>query len=186
MLLNLDAITQAVPHLRAGRVIAYPTEAVYGLGCDPCNLAAVEKLLRLKTRPASKGLILIAATFDQLSPFILPLDETLQQRVMPTWPGFATWLLPVNSTISPLVHGEHETIAVRVSDHPFVRQLCLAFGGAIVSTSANRMGSPPAYNAQAVRNEFGERVDYVCEGEVGGHSKPSVIRDARTGGIVRS
>jgi len=178
-------IEEAVKQLQLGHVIAYPTEAVYGLGCDPGQLNAVEKLLQVKQRPADKGLILIAANLEQLSPFILPLEDEIAARVIPTWPGFATWLLPAQPTVSPLLRGAHDTLAVRVSSHPLVQTLCLAFGGALISTSANRSGEVPLLNAQDVRTKWGKEVAYVCDSELGGYTKPSTIRDARTGEIVR-
>ncbi|RLA24971.1 MAG: tRNA threonylcarbamoyladenosine biosynthesis protein RimN, partial [Gammaproteobacteria bacterium] len=122
--------------LQQGKLIAYPTEAVYGLGCDPLNEAAVMSLLSIKQRPAHKGLILVASDFSQLQPFINPSQEMLQ-RIIPTWPGPITWVIPVQSWVPTYLKGTHHSIAVRVSAHPLVRQLCASYGGAIVSTSAN-------------------------------------------------
>lgn len=171
--------------LRHGGVVAYPTEAVYGLGCDPQSWQAVEKLLRLKRRPAAKGLILVAASFEQLAPYVAPLTDDIARRVLPTWPGPYTWLLPAAQHTAPWLRGAHATIAVRVSNHPVVQALCQVFGGALVSTSANLAGRPPARDALTVRRVFGEQVDCILHGALGGLERPTSIRDARTGAVLR-
>lgn len=178
-------INEAVHVLQQGGVIAYPTEAVYGLGCDPANLQAVQKLLTIKQRHRDKGLILIAADFEQLAPYLAEIENSLKERVFATWPGPVTWLWPANPDVSSWLRGEHATIAVRVTDHPLAAELSRAFGGALVSTSANMSGKLPARNAQQVRAQFEDRLDYILEGEVGGLAKPSQICDAVTGKILR-
>ncbi|NNF95993.1 MAG: threonylcarbamoyl-AMP synthase [Halobacteria archaeon] len=180
-----NQINEAVHVLQQGGVIAYPTEAVYGLGCDPANHQAVQKLLEIKQRDRDKGLILIAADFDQLIPFLAEIDDPIKERVLATWPGPVTWLWPAKSGVSTWLRGEHATIAIRVTDHPLAAQLCRAFGGALVSTSANVSGNPPAQSAEQVRAQFKHQLDYVLEGEVGGLAKPSQIRDALSGRILR-
>ncbi|HFB97672.1 MAG TPA: threonylcarbamoyl-AMP synthase [Bryobacterales bacterium] len=180
-----DQISQAVAALRAGGVIAYPTEAVWGLGCDPHNERALARLLELKGRPAGKGLILVAASFDPLRPFLQSLDAEREAAVLATWPGPVTWLWPANTSVSPLLRGEHDTLAVRISDHPLVVALCAAFGGPVVSTSANRSGEPPARTREEVLARFGDALDFVLDGETGGRERPSEIRDARTGKVIR-
>jgi L-threonylcarbamoyladenylate synthase len=87
-------LRQAVRCLQRGGLVAYPTEAVWGLGCDPLRLETVRWLLALKQRPMAKGLILIAAHFSDLEPFLEPLHQGLYNRVMESWPGPVTWLLP--------------------------------------------------------------------------------------------
>lgn len=177
-------LRNAVLTLEAGGVIAYPTEAVYGVGCDPWNDEALMDLLELKQRPWEKGLILIASDFNQLQDFIQPVSPELLKQLQQSWPGPVTWLLPVRPEVSELLTGEHDTIAVRVTAHPLVRQLCEAFGGAIVSTSANLAGLRPAKNVHQVRWQLPE-IDYVLPGALGGASQPSQIRDAKTGAILR-
>ena len=177
-----EACIQAV---QRGGVIAYPTEAVYGLGCDPAQLAAVQRVLTLKQRPAHKGLILIAADFDQLAPYLLPLDSVTHARVMATWPGAVTWILPAQPHVSPLIRGEHDTLAVRVSAHPTCRALCLRLGHPLISTSANLSTLPPARDAQAVAAQFGTLLDGIVDAPVGGQAQPSEIRQGLTGEIVR-
>jgi len=179
-------IRQAVHTARAGGIIAYPTEAVYGLGCDPLNAGAVLRLLELKARPASKGLILVAAEFAQLAPYLQPLAEDLKANVDASWPGPITWLLPARPEVPVWLRGRHETLAVRVSAHRAVTALCREFGGPLVSTSANRSGQAPARSPLAVRRIFGEDVDYVLHGPLGGLDRPTEIRDGATGHVVRS
>ena len=179
--MSSNQINEAVHVLQQGGVIAYPTEAVYGLGCDPGNHQAVQKLLDLKQRDRDKGLILIAAEFEQLLPFLDEIDDSLKEQVLATWPGPVTWLWPAKSGVSTWLRGEHATIAIRVTDHPLAAELCRAFGGALVSTSANVSGNQPARNAEQVWAQFKDQLDFVLEGEVGGLAKPSQIRDVLSG-----
>jgi len=183
--MSSNQINEAVHVLQQGGVIAYPTEAVYGLGCDPANHQAVQKLLALKQRDPDKGLILIAADFDQLSPFLAEIEDSLKEEVLATWPGPVTWLWPAKSGVSAWLRGEHATIAIRVTGHPLAAELCRVFGGALVSTSANVSGNPPARDAKQVRAQFKDQLDFVLEGEVGGLAKPSQIRDVLSGRILR-
>lgn len=177
-------IRQAVRALNMGGTIAYPTEAVFGVGCDPWNQDAVEALLAIKQRPWTKGLILIASDFNQLQDFIEPVSANLLKQLQQSWPGPVTWLLPARSDVPVYLTGKHDTIAVRVTAHPLVRQLCNAFGGAIVSTSANITGLRPAQNVHQVRWQLAD-IDYVLPGALGGADKPSQIRDGQSGEIVR-
>ncbi len=183
--MSSQVIKEAVETLRRGGVIAYPTEAVYGLGCDPTDTEAVERLLSIKRRSWEKGLILIAADFKHLQPYLAEIDKKLQENILASWPGPVTWLWPAKATVSRSLRGKHDTIAVRVTAHPLAAALCRAFGAPLVSTSANISGKPPAHNAEEVRLQLGDEVDYVLEGEVGGLGKPSEIREALTGKIVR-
>jgi L-threonylcarbamoyladenylate synthase len=181
------AIDHAATALRAGGVVAYPTEAVYGLGCDPRNHAAFERLFALKQRPPTQGVLLIGASFDQLAPWI-DLDAVpapALQRVRDSWPGPYTWILPRAAMVPDWVAGAHPGIALRLTAHAPAAALCRAFGGAIVSTSANVHGQPPTRDAVAVRAAFGEAVDAVVDAATGGQQAPTVIRDALTGAIIR-
>ena len=179
------SLQRAVSVLRHGGVLAYPTEAVFGLGCDPQNRDALQRLLRIKQRPWQKGLILIAADFAQLRPYVLPLSVAQWAQIQATWPGPVTWLLPARPGVSRQLRGVHNTIAVRVTAHQPTIALCRAFGGAIVSTSANRSGQWPARTTRAVRKQLGSEVDYILPGRLGGAAQPSQIRDLVSGQIVR-
>jgi L-threonylcarbamoyladenylate synthase len=172
--------------LAGGGIVAYPTEAVFGLGCDPANPEALARLLALKGRDTAKGLILIAHAQAALEPWLAPLDNDMRARVDPTWPGPVTWLLPAASGVATALRGEHDTLAVRVTDHPVAAALCRAWGGPVVSTSANRAGGEPARSADEVRALFGDQLDLIIEGEVGGRDRPTTIRDGRTGQTLRA
>ncbi|SDK23795.1 L-threonylcarbamoyladenylate synthase [Billgrantia gudaonensis] len=178
-------IEHAVAALRRGGVIAYPTEAVWGLGCDPDDDAAVARLLRLKARDPAKGLILVAASIAQFAPWLERLPPALHAPLVASWPGPNTWLVPDNGRTHALVRGAHDSVALRVSDHPGVIALCEAFGGPIVSTSANRAGEAPVTSAAAVREAFGDALDAIVPGELGGLERPSTIRDLISGRVLR-
>ena len=143
-------------------MVAYPTEAVYGLGCDPLNEAAFARLLALKQRP-----------------------EPMLQRLRQTWPGPVTWIVPAAPGVPAWLTGGRDTIAVRVTAHSMAAALCRAFGGALVSTSANRSGEEPARSAEEVRRQFGDRLDDILVGPLGGLERPTRICDARTGATIR-
>jgi len=175
----------AVEALGAGGVVACPTEAVWGLSCDPANEAAVSRVLALKQRPVSKGLILVAASEDQLGFLLADLPAGQRRRLSDTWPGPVTWLVPHRNRVAPWVHGVHDTVAVRVSDHPVLRALCLAWGAPLVSTSANPGGARPPVAAFQVRRYFGERLDAMLPGSVGAAGRPTMIRDLASDRVVR-
>ncbi|BCX89765.1 L-threonylcarbamoyladenylate synthase [Methylomarinovum tepidoasis] len=175
-----------VGHLRRGGVIAYPTEGVYGLGCDPWNQAAVETVLALKGRPADKGLILIAADIEQLLPFVHLPSETVVERLLETWPGPVTWILPASPLAPEWLRGKRPTLACRVTAHPVAAQLCRAFGGPLVSTSANPAGHRPARCLLEVRRYFRGRPELLpVPGPLGGLERPTPIFDALTGRCLR-
>lgn len=178
---------RAVHALAKGGIIAYPTEAVWGLGCDPFNQDAVDKLLHLKQRPRHKGLILVAADLHQIAPLLVGLTADQRALLKSTWPGPITWLMPdPHHWVPTWVKGDFSSIAVRVSAHPIVRELCRAWGGPIVSTSANRAGKPALRSEWALRRHPLLAVDYLIPGATGNRQKPSEIRDLQTGRIVRA
>ncbi len=174
--------------LRSGGVVAYPTEAVYGLGCDPHDHAAFERLFALKQRPPTQGVLLIAADFAQVEKYIdlarVPVDALARARA--TWPGPHTWIFPRALAVPDWIAGSHAGIALRVTAHPLAAALCRAFGGALVSTSANRHGELPARTAAQVRSAFGEQLGYILDGAVGGQERPTPIRDAISGEQIRT
>ncbi|HEY5718044.1 MAG TPA: Sua5/YciO/YrdC/YwlC family protein [Motiliproteus sp.] len=185
--MNAWHLKQAVRALTAGGVIAYPTEAVWGLGCDPWQRRAVERLLALKQRPMHKGLIMVAASQSQIAPLLQSLDSSERLRLDLSWPGPVTWLLPDPADWVPAwVKGTHSSVAVRVSDHPQVAKLCSAFGGPLVSTSANVAGQEPARAAADVRQAFSRQLDYLLPGPLGGLDRPTQIRDLRSGTVLRA
>lgn len=178
----------AATALRAGGVVAYPTEGVYGLGCDPHRPDAVRRLFALKQRPATQGMLLVGARFEHVAPYI-DLDAvpaSAMQRVRASWPGPHTWVFPAAADAPAWIRGAHRGIALRVTAHAPAAALCEAFGGALVSTSANRHGQPPARSADEVRTAFGEALDAVVDAPLGGLVRPTDIRDALTGAIIRA
>lgn len=180
---QLQLARSAILH---GGVIAYPTEAVWGLGCDPWNLQSVTRILALKNRPVEKGMILVAASVEQVRFLLDPLPEALQKEALSHWPGPVTCLLPdVNEQIPDWVRGSHSSIAVRVSEHPVVKALCESAGMPLVSTSCNPAGHEPALNAQQVLGYFDGRLDQIVPGDLGGNQKPSRIIDIVSGKQLR-
>ncbi len=180
-------LRQAVRILRDGGIIAYPTEAVWGLGCDPYNPEAVRRLLEIKRRPEHKGLILAASSESQVSPLLEGLTEEQRARLAETWPGPNTWLLPdPEQRVPAWIKGQHTGVAVRVSAHPIVRALCDAFGGPLVSTSANTSSAPPAKSKLKVRTYFGDDIDFIVDGALGGLERPTTIRSLSDMTVVRA
>ncbi len=178
-------LRKAALALRSGGVIAYPTEAVWGLGTDPWNERACNRLLEMKDRSWDKGLILVASSAEQLAPFIEVPSKAVWKRAALTWPGPNTWVFPCKEDVPMWISGDHDSVAVRISAHETVRALCERFGGALVSTSANPDGREPALSATQARLYFGDELDYVLPGALGGMAKPTSIRDAQTGHILR-
>lgn len=183
--LRLLDTASAVEQLREGKVIAYPTEAVYGLGCDPTNEAAALEILALKGRHAKAGFVLIASRFSQLEPWIADVDEALVERAMSAWPGPVTWLFPRAPQVPDYIAGSHPTVALRITAHGPSRSLCDAFGSALVSTSANPSTREPARSAAQVAAYFGARIAGILDGELGDSAKPSEIRDLASGNVIR-
>lgn len=170
--------------LAAGGVVAHALEGVWGLGCDPFNPAAVRRLLRLKRRPASKGLIVIGATPAAFAAELDALAPAARAAVLDSWPGAETWILPTRR-FPAWVTGSRAAVAARVPGHEQARRLAAAFGGPIVSTSANVGGQPPALTELTARRAWGRKVDCVLPGAIAGRRGPSRIRMAGSGAVLR-
>ncbi len=181
-----ESLNKAVESLQNGGVIAYPTESVFGLGCDPFNSDAVSKILQLKHRPIKKGFILIASEWSQVESLVEPIEPQSLARVFATWPGPVTWTFPSSENTPMWVRGEYKSVAIRLTTHPIARALCEAFGGAIISTSANVDGFPPARNLRMLTLSFADKLDTIVPGELGDLKNPTKIRDAVTGEILRA
>jgi len=179
-------IRRLAEQMHDGGVIAYPTEAVWGLGCDPFQQEAVERILFLKGRAQAKGLILVAADIEQFEPYLVGISRDQYAKLEETWPGPNTWLVPVNGYCPNWISGRFDSVALRVSAHPVVAGLCRAFGGPIVSTSANPQGLPPAISAMHAERYFHGCLAGLAPGLVNTKAKPSTIRDLRTGDIIRA
>jgi L-threonylcarbamoyladenylate synthase len=177
----------AAAAMRAGGVLAYPTEGVWGLGCDPFDEAAVLRLLAMKQRSVDRGLILVGAEmaqFDDLADWrALPPGRV--EEIEASWPGPNTWIVPATARVPRWITGAHAGVAMRASAHPVVAALCRAFGGTIVSTSANPAGAPAPVRLAGLDPAMRDAVDGIVEGETGGRDRPSDIRDALTGALLR-
>lgn len=173
-------------YFEQGNVFAYPTEAVFGLGCDPLNSNALESILRLKNRPVEKGVILVADKWDRVEKFIdvEKIPHEVLQSVKDSWPGFITWLMPKSSMTPEWISGDSDLIAVRVSAHPTIQQLCRTIESAMVSTSANVSGEEAIKQRSVLEQVFSQNVVYIA-GELGGEAKPSKICEALTGKVIR-
>jgi len=169
--------------LKRGGIIAYPTESCYGLGCDPMNRRAVEKILKLKGRGAAKGLILVAANRNQLRPYATRTSiETAWEKSL--WPGPVTWALPAAKSCPAWLTGGRGTVAVRITAHPDAASLCKQSGMALVSTSANKSGGEPATTSDQCSALFGKQVR-VLPGRIGTRKRPSTLIDLASGKILR-
>ncbi|OAL80955.1 tRNA threonylcarbamoyladenosine biosynthesis protein RimN [Acinetobacter sp. SFB] len=185
------SVAEAAECLKQGQVLAYPTEAVWGLGCDPFNEQAFLEILRLKQRPIEKGVILLAAQIAQVEPLLESLTAEMHQKVIDSWSHrspterASTWLLPAGDHIPHWIKGNHPKVAVRVTTHPLCVALCNAFNGFIVSTSANPAGGKPAHSLQEANQYFSTQINYL-NGDLGLSQEPSRIIDAETGEVIRA
>ncbi len=180
-------LTAAIAALKRGGVIAYPTEAVWGLGCDPMDETAVLRLLAIKQRPVDKGLILVASRPEQLDGLVdwQALPAQRREAVFESWPGPRTWVVPCLARMPRWITGSHQGVAVRVSSHPLVAGLCEEFGGPVVSTSANLAGLPAPGAQSELDPALLDLIDVLVPGETGGLDRPTPIRDACTGVELR-
>lgn len=184
---NSADVDPIVTAFEEGQLLVYPTEAVMGIGCDPDNEAAVNQLLEVKQRAVEKGVILIAANYSQLLPYVNDNAIRPDRRtdIFSSWPGPNTWLLPKSATAPLWITGKHDKIAVRVTNHPVVVALCNKLNKPLVSTSANLTGQAPAKTIEEAKAVFADSVVYI-DGEVGGADKPSTIRDGDTAEVIRA
>jgi L-threonylcarbamoyladenylate synthase len=179
-------IRQAVAIIQRGGLIAYPTEGVFGLGCNLFDGAAVARLLALKQRPLHKGLILISDRVERFEPFLAPLTDAHWQRMCSRWPGPMTWTVPHNGTLPEWITGGRSTVAIRVTAHPVAANLCAQFGQPLVSTSANRQGRPALERQLQVRQQLANELDFILPGRVLTPGKASQIEDLISGQRYRA
>ena len=177
----MDSLGSVINSLKNGEVIAYPTEGVWGLGCDPSNEEAISRLLKIKGRSAGKGLILIGSSLKQFSQFIEV--EKYKDKLLEKWPGHHTWLVPTKPKTSKLIIGNNEKIALRLSSHKPVIELCEEFRGAIISSSANKENAPILESPEEIKGIFPDIK--VLKGKLGGLNQPSKIQDLLTGKVIR-
>ncbi|MEB6677170.1 Sua5/YciO/YrdC/YwlC family protein [Acinetobacter haemolyticus] len=186
-----SSVADAAQLLKQGQVLAYPTEAVWGLGCDPFNEQAFQNVLECKHRPIEKGVILLAGCIEQVEHLLQDLEPAIRHEVINSWSDrveterATTWLLPADQHIPTWIKGQHPLVAVRVTTHPLCVQLCHHFGGFVVSTSANPAGLAPARSLEEAHNYFGHSLHYLA-GNLGLSQEPSRILNALTGEVVRA
>lgn len=178
-------IRQAIEVLDRGGVIAYPTEAVYGLGCRADNRTATERICELKDRQVDQGVIVLIRDLEQLGDWIEPISDKQREKLATTWPGPVTWLIPATEHCPAWLKGKHPSLAVRQSAHPLCKQICAALDVPLVSTSANRSGQAPATSAEEADKIFGDEVDLIIDAPLGDAEKPSAIFDLRSGDKLR-
>lgn len=178
----------AIHTLNAGGVIAYPTEAVWGIGCDPYNEQALAQILQIKQRDSKKGMLIVASDIGQVEYLLKGVSQEQRAKMLASWqPGqrSTTWLVPHRGLVPPAVHGQFDTVAIRVSEHKGIQALCNGFGGPVVSTSANFSGHPAATNIMQVRKFLGSQLDFILPGKLGNQARPSRIIDAASDRIIR-
>jgi len=180
-----DSLDEAADVIQRGGVVAYPTESCFGLGCDPKNTAAVKHILKIKRRQREKGVILIADKFERFNEYIQPIAIETLETIKNSWPGPNTWLCPAKNSCSPWLRGEHANLAIRVTAHRPAAKLAQKSGCALVSTSANVSSKPALTRTDSVFKQFDGLVDFVLDLPIGGDSKPSTIRVASTGEVIR-
>ncbi len=164
-------------------VWAYPTEAVFGLGCNPDDEVAVNKLLNVKKRPIDKGLILIAADFSQVEKYLKPITKS---QITFTQPSETTYIFPALESAPNWLTGKFDSLAIRITRHPLAKEMCQVLDSAIVSTSANLTGQEPAKTTKEVIQQLESTIDGILDGMVGDLQTPTVIRDSISGEIFRS
>ena len=158
------------------QIFAYPTEGVWGIGCNPFSEKAVKKLILLKKRPKNKGIIILGGYMEQLTPFTEHLDEKLKKRMYSKWPGPHTWLVSSSSRTPKWLLGPKGLIALRLSSHKTVIKLTETLGMPICSTSANLSGNEPAKDSNEIRTFFKDTV-LIIGGELGSLKRPTPVQD---------
>ena len=179
-----SALKKAGRILRGGGVIAYPTEGVFGLGCLPGSLSAVARILSMKNRDPAMGLILIAAREAQLAAWTAIDTDTTELASSATKP--VTWIVPAAPDLPYWISGAHAGVAVRITSHPVAAALCDEAGSALVSTSANRSGEPPARTTYVLHRRFRDLVDCIVPGDCGPAAGPSEIRMYSSNQVIRA
>ena len=179
-------LKQASEIIASGGICAYPTESCFGLGCNPKDSKAVQRILMLKRRSSSKGLILIGNNFSQLELYAKELPQYLKEKLLNSWPGAITWLVPAANWVPKWLTGDSDKIAIRIPDHKIARELCRVSEQALVSTSANQTGQKACRNSQQVKRLFDNNIDYIIDTNSGKSLSPSMIIDVETDNVIRS
>jgi L-threonylcarbamoyladenylate synthase len=175
-------IADAARAIRDGQVVAYPTDTVYGLGADPFNVDALEKIFALKRRQKDAPLLLIAADIDQVEAIVESISPAARRYADAFWPGPLSLLLPRSHSLPEMVTAGLSQVCVRIPDHETARALCGEVGRVIVSTSANPSGEAPAYSVAEL--QLPGIAIAIDEGALS-PGPPSTILDPETGAVLR-
>lgn len=178
------AIRHATHQIRRGGVIAYPTDTVYGLGCDPMDVEAVNRLCQLKQRDISKGLILLGNKIELFSSYIKPLSGA-QIKIICQTKAPTSWIVPASNSAPAWLTGNRDTLVIRITQHSLVSILCNQLGHPLVSSSANPGGHKPAINVFQVHQYFHHKVDAILVSTQTSSGQPSTIRQLATGEVLR-
>lgn len=169
------ALAEAVAVLKGGGLVAYPSDTVYGLGAAASDEWAVERVFVVKGRDAEKALSLLLADAADLAPLCAEVPFLALVLAQRYWPGPLTLVLRRSSAFNSPALGGGDTVAVRVPDYPFLRELIRALGEPITGTSANRSGRPACRSAQEVERELGDAVDLIIDGGPSGAGPESTV-----------
>ncbi len=180
-------LQETIHYLRQGKIVALPTESVFGLSCR-VDKTCMKKLLKLKQRSATKGLILLGGSWTQLARYVDNSFLTSQHIEMITIPQkkVITWVVPASNDAPKLLTGGRDTIAIRLTSDPFLKDICNTLGEAIISTSANIANAQPAKDSSQVNQYFPVGIDYIYEGEIMNDNPPSKIIELLSGQVLRA
>jgi len=176
-----NEVNRAVDILRAGGLVAFPTETVYGLGADAQNEAAVRRIFAVKGRPASHPVIVHLGSASQLQTWTRSVPSIAHTLARRFWPGPLTLVLKRSAVVSDLITGGQDTVGLRVPANPMAQQLLTAFGGGIAAPSANRYGRVSPTTAEDVRTELGDLVELILDGGPSEVGVESTIVDLSSG-----
>jgi len=169
----------------AGAVIGYPTDTIWGFGCDPLNFASVAHILQIKNRSPDKGLILLSSRLEFCSPYI-EIDSAQRELLLSPCARPTTWLVSASELCPWWIHGIYSTVAIRLCEHPLLEVLCGQLKAPLISTSANRAGRSTVRNALQLRLQFGAELDCIVTGFNAGSGCPSEIKSLARGTTLTS
>jgi len=179
------ALNRLIHALARGAVFGYPSDTIWGLGCHPLIAGSVERILQIKRRPISKGLILLSSRLEYCRAY-LGVDTAKLVPIARAGEQPTTWLVPASEFCPPWLRGEHPTIAIRITDHPLLQRLCDGIEAPVVSTSANRSGRSSARSRLQMQRQFGDELDFIVGGFTPGTGRPSEIKSLLDGATVRT
>ncbi|MCP4979702.1 MAG: L-threonylcarbamoyladenylate synthase [Gammaproteobacteria bacterium] len=179
------ALNRFIHAVSQGAVFGYPTDTIWGFGCHPLITAGVNRILQIKNRSPEKGLILLSSRLEYCAAYT-GVDTNLLKPIQCNAENPTTWLVPASDFCPPWIRGNHATVAIRITDHPFLRTVCDRLEAPIVSTSANRSGKTCVRNALQMRKQFDDELDFIVTGFDTGGNQPSEIKSLDCGITLRS